>query len=746
MNKYCIAVLLAMFLSITGTWAQRTMPVSVQRFFKERTWHGQFLASSSQMGQYAIYTPARLIDGVEMVDAFIAIDNEAVLDVLVANGVQVNCIFDGFVTAQIPVNVLADVATMRGVPDVEISRKVQLCTDSTLSVTHAGQVISGTGLPRAADGSGVIVGIIDQGFDFQHRAFRCSDNANRTRIVRVYNTHDNSGHPARYNKIAKLPGSVFMGNEIYRLTTDNNSTHGTHTASIAAGTHVNGYGGMAPGADIVMCAVNRIEGNISLVELANCVRYIDSYADSVGKPCVMSLSISVPGGQHDGQDYFSKVVKQICGPGRIFVIAAGNTAGKPYYASKVITPADPMNLLFLCNSSSGMDSTYNYSNLFAELWMRNEWKRFNFKFHVLDKYTGRIVWESEEYSDDVTIDVSAFSQYYTYNSAVDTTGYVSVSRHTSTDGKKSQLSVTLCNLICKSYYLINGKYMSRYAIGMSAYPQTDIICTADAWIDNSYGGFGTFAGYVFSYDGQQKYLSFYSSLGDKCTIGSCAVGDSTISAGAYAARNSYYSCFQNKIVSNADYVVGDIAPFSSYQAPGYGVVSGAFPTICAPGVYVVAAGSRYSYFANSPYTAMKTSDGCLWGVMTGTSMASPTVAGIIAQWLQVNPRLSVSRVKWILAESAIRDRFTMGEHRYQFGPNGKVDAIAGMRIVLRDMGLYPGDVDGDGVVGISDVSALIDFLLTGKGLHNKAAADVDGDGHVGVSDLSELIDLLIRGK
>ena len=54
-----------------------------------------------------------------------------------------------------------------------------------------------------------------------------------------------------------------------------------------------------------------------------------------------------------------------------------------------------------------------------------------------------------------------------------------------------------------------------------------------------------------------------------------------------------------------------------------------------------------------------------------------------------------------------------------------------------------GDVDGDGKVGIADVSTLIDILLSGTGVTD--AADVDGDGKVGIADVSTLIDILLRG-
>ena len=57
-----------------------------------------------------------------------------------------------------------------------------------------------------------------------------------------------------------------------------------------------------------------------------------------------------------------------------------------------------------------------------------------------------------------------------------------------------------------------------------------------------------------------------------------------------------------------------------------------------------------------------------------------------------------------------------------------------------------GDVDGDGNVGISDVTALIDYLLTGDAANIVVeAADVDGDGNVGIADVTALIDYILTG-
>ena len=56
----------------------------------------------------------------------------------------------------------------------------------------------------------------------------------------------------------------------------------------------------------------------------------------------------------------------------------------------------------------------------------------------------------------------------------------------------------------------------------------------------------------------------------------------------------------------------------------------------------------------------------------------------------------------------------------------------------------PGDVNGDGGINISDVTSLIDLLLSGGEI--SAGADVNGDGQVNISDVTALIDRLLSGN
>ena len=57
-----------------------------------------------------------------------------------------------------------------------------------------------------------------------------------------------------------------------------------------------------------------------------------------------------------------------------------------------------------------------------------------------------------------------------------------------------------------------------------------------------------------------------------------------------------------------------------------------------------------------------------------------------------------------------------------------------------------GDVDGDGSIGIADVTALIDYILSkDDSTVVVAACDCDQDGNVGIADITALIDYILTG-
>lgn len=78
-------------------------------------------------------------------------------------------------------------------------------------------------------------------------------------------------------------------------------------------------------------------------------------------------------------------------------------------------------------------------------------------------------------------------------------------------------------------------------------------------------------------------------------------------------------------------------------------------------------------------------------------------------------------------------------------PDGDYFAVDNVFITQKTM--TRGDVDNDGSVNISDVTALIDYLLSGNASGvNLGAADCDQDGSINISDVTALIDFLLKGS
>lgn len=141
-------------------------------------------------------------------------------------------------------------------------------------------------------------------------------------------------------------------------------------------------------------------------------------------------------------------------------------------------------------------------------------------------------------------------------------------------------------------------------------------------------------------------------------------------------------------------------------------------------------------------------------IVTGTVFAENNTQAITLI-VDGNFEVSLNKVNW--ANSITLD--PTGENYYVRLKNtatigyyqGQLTAVAGSKQVYADLeGTVQarlGDVNKDGSVTISDVTALIDYLLGGDASSiDLSAADVNGDTMVTISDVTALIDMLLSGS
>ena len=641
------------------------------------------MSEQSQMddeGDLPIATPF-VKNGVKMSQCWIVLkdDNVASLEAL---GVQILARFQGKVTANVPVDKLEKVAALSNVVKISAARKLKKNTYRSRVLTNVDDVLTYSadaqtaGLLQAYNGTGVVLGVIDTGIDFSHEMF-----SGRIKKKYVYNT-----------TAEEL--QEYTGNTPYYT----DETHGTHTSSIAGGSDftatayvyttgtsystVNNakFGGMATGADLVLCDLGE---ELTDANIAACIKNINDYADQVGKPCVVSLSLGGHFGPHDGTGEMADVCAQYTGPGKIIVFAAGNEGDENIYHSKNASSSSPAMSVLTSETRSSYSVDYGALVSYA----RTPNTELAVRYYVVNTSTNQVLWTSKEITtDDYFEDDQGNIEMYGAEISVNDTGSdgtTKLSNYFTAYNNDSDSYGFICGYMDKDTY--NNKWYvetilyylkpvsSNYKIGMSVYPKTGS-CYVDSWPV----AYVSFTASSASVNGNR----FTAGTND-CSISNEGTFPTVISVGAYCSSRYWYggTSYGSRQSWTLSPVYQDLSGFSSYQAPGSGPLGTKLPWITAPGEVILAA-------YNSGYTAESTiyyayGTNKKLGAMSGTSMATPCVAGITALWLQANPTLTPDDVKEAMAETAIKDSYVTGTNANKFG-NGKIDALAGIKYVLEN--------------------------------------------------------------
>ena len=275
--------------------------------------------------------------------AFVRIDRSQTDEVLARYGCRKHAQWGDICIAEIPLSALAPLSSDRAVHRIEANRPASLLMDTTATIVNALPVYEPSQRHQAYTGEGVVLGIVDVGFDLTHPNFY-DTTLSHYRIGAFWDQLS-----ADTIESTMPVGRDYVGAEAVRAVGHSRDaeklTHGTHTLGIAAGSgYDTPYRGIAFGSEI--CAVgNAVNSNIEYVDSADrykystaadalAFKYCMDYAGHQGKPCVVSLSEGYPPYLDEEDSLFSAVLDSLSGPGRIIVASAGNGGIEKSYFEK----------------------------------------------------------------------------------------------------------------------------------------------------------------------------------------------------------------------------------------------------------------------------------------------------------------------------------------------------------------------------------------------------------------------------
>lgn len=585
------------------------------------------------------------------ISAFIKITSDKAISQIEELGCTIHrsVAFSDYITASVPLSSLRQVAELESVSYVRAANRVHLLMDEARAQCNVDAVHTGSESLGSYTGEGVVIGVVDGGFEYGHAAFRAADGST-LRIKRVWDQNSRSGNsPDGFDYGTEYTSE----SEILAARYDRSTTyHGSHVANIAAGSDkLNTYYGVAPDADLVLVSYKDDD-----MCIAEGVKYVFDYAESVGKPCVVNISIGSHQGPHDGTSAVDRLFDSITGPGRIIVGAGGNEGTYNMHASKKLTDTDTQ--LKTMIDYTDPDASEKSSAL--DIW-GSAGTKMSVKVVVVNTMTGKITSTLGEVSSD---NPESRTLYFP------TSSYVS--------GNAVMVSTTDPD---------NNRPNVQIETSVTAIPtnrKIGVVVTGDAgseihiW-NNAYGD-------LVSLD-----KNGYTNGDNSCTVGEIGgVGNSVITVGSYNSRMKYsdvsgYSYIMNEEISGSQY---DISLFSSHGPTADGRIK---PDVVAPGACVVSATSKYysSFSASSAAAVTTTTDGgnYYYEANAGTSMASPFVAGTVALWLQADPTLTPAKALDIISQSSQKDSYYTDADGGNTWGAGKIDAYAGLLKAIGQSGI-----------------------------------------------------------
>lgn len=567
----------------------------------------------------------------QKVCAFVRLRYAGGEDLLVRQQCQIVARMGDILIVNIPVATLPVLSESDLIDRIETQLGGEIMNDVTRQWVNSTPLYEGQSpLSQAYDGNGVLLGIVDGGFDLTHPTFLSADGSH-TRFVGLLDQYaaddETIGQAIPLGREYLTPDDIAAKQH----SADVSGTHGTHCLGIAAGSGFNTpYAGAAYGAGLYAVASKGIPQSLCSANEVALMKHIFDYADSLQRPCVITYSVGFDCVDTDAE-LFREAFGLLTGPGHIIVVAAGNSNNYATYVAKLASQANAGSTLLLKDGR-------------GKVFLRSDG---NFRLKCISSKLDNNTYVKD---DSLVFDTNALPGYpldlgpYRMSLSREGTFYTFDVRSSSASGDRVMM-------------LIENKEDEQSFVEMYT-------CMGNHFVADS------------SYDGRFESAERSHNI----TMPACL--PNIVSIGALNCREYYVNMAGDTIVGHAIKTPhGTLAAFSSVGPTFDGLMK---PDAVAPGVSVISSGSSFcttdrskSFVGTTSYHDREYP----WMSLSGTSMSCPAAAGIIALWLQANPNLTPDDVKATFAATCTHPEADLEYPNNSYG-HGLIEAYAGMLHVL----------------------------------------------------------------
>ncbi|MBL4648953.1 MAG: S8 family peptidase [Aureispira sp.] len=498
-----------------------------------------------------------------------------------------------------------------------------MLTNNNVWDAHSG----GGALPHGFQGQGVLLGVIDDGFEWEHPDFFYPDSSTRILYLWDQNSTNSIYHEAYYGYGATWAKTDIDNHQCTHVP----GQHGSHVMGTAAGNAgASGkYLGIAPKADLACVSVARNATFLS--GFVDGVHYLFSKADGMGQACSINSSVGSYSSGHDGKDLYSQLIDNMLleKGGRALIQAGGNARAFPIHLGVALNNSTSKTQFKYYTSQEKVSfdlyaDTVNFSNI-------------DFSFQLVDPQNQQVIAQTSIYN--------VWRDFIFWGSIAN------ISQVLFMDANNNPVVLEINIDQYEDAYQVAVRINSVSNLGHWQLTTTGT-GAYDIWSDETLLGTSDIL--------ENVTVPNYTEPDNKQTIvGYWTCSDKVITVGSYQNRTEAVTWLGDTVsVGTIGYPQFGISGFSSLGPTRTGLQK---PDITASGGQVMSASTlgALNYYKTITNNRLD-QDG--WHLFNrGTSMAAPMVTGAVALYFQCKPYANYATVLQALESSAKVDSFVFVE-------------------------------------------------------------------------------------